>query len=749
MKNRIRNRYYKQILVTLLVVSLVPVIFLGYYVYSFVDYQMTAVYKTLATNLENQKKEFEITFQYVDEELIRLGLKATCQNAVNRERSAVDFQLFNVMQQEVKLISNMEEYLDDVYLVSGAKNWVMDSTSFASLDKHPANQMIRQLMKIQKSSFWYSEGGKLYMCRRVPVNALPGNGMLIAQFDAASMVRDISGDGEGRTIVLLNKENQVMIGPRDSEKMWGDVTALDQARRIWRDTDVLEIQYQNERYLLFQSVSGYNGWKYMLLAPAAQLSGMTKPILWMAVLIIAGLLTTDLMAILVFSRRLYLPIDEIDTMVKKGIRYVDGTVEGTDEDDGLRDRVQYMLTRTEEMNQKLVHEKRDGQQLFLRRVYQGEIVNPDQKLFEDNGFDTSGHCGGSYFVMAVKYHAHFTDEEDKELYLFALDNIASELTARENCLPPVLIGSLMYLTCYIKTDSNESATMKIQMLAMMIITTVKKYVKRSLNIGISQGFEHLSDIMTGVEESRKALQDAMGAEGEVNFYHSYYHAGENAKGYAAKKRRVQLLHYIDLGERESCKRELDEYISGISGLYYYMFKLEICKLVSEILNVYGDYGMEPDYSKVGDIIDFDITKTVNTYDKLKSYLWDYLLEPLFDTICTQVKERDMKLQVITYLMDNVERDINLEECAKHFNYNANYLSRWFKKTIGMTYTDFVTSKKMELCKTLLVDSDISVNELAERFGYSSPQNFIRVFKKYTLMTPGQYRKQEREKTNTQ
>ena len=109
----------------------------------------------------------------------------------------------------------------------------------------------------------------------------------------------------------------------------------------------------------------------------------------------------------------------------------------------------------------------------------------------------------------------------------------------------------------------------------------------------------------------------------------------------------------------------------------------------------------------------------------------------------------MKLQVITYLMDNVERDINLEECAKHFNYNANYLSRWFKKTIGMTYTDFVTSKKMELCKTLLVDSDISVNELAERFGYSSPQNFIRVFKKYTLMTPGQYRKQEREKTNTQ
>ena len=63
----------------------------------------------------------------------------------------------------------------------------------------------------------------------------------------------------------------------------------------------------------------------------------------------------------------------------------------------------------------------------------------------------------------------------------------------------------------------------------------------------------------------------------------------------------------------------------------------------------------------------------------------------------------------------------------------------------MTYTDFISNKKMERCKTLLAETDISVNELAERFGYSSPQNFIRVFKKYTLLTPGQYRKNERER----
>ena len=121
------------------------------------------------------------------------------------------------------------------------------------------------------------------------------------------------------------------------------------------------------------------------------------------------------------------------------------------------------------------------------------------------------------------------------------------------------------------------------------------------------------------------------------------------------------------------------------------------------------------------------------------------MAPLFAAVCSQAKERDMMQQIVEYIMDNLEKDINLEECARHFNYNANYLSRWFKKKMGVTYTDFITGKKVELCRQLLVDSDISVGELAERFGYSSPQNFIRVFKKYTMLTPGQYRKSEREK----
>ncbi len=46
-----------------------------------------------------------------------------------------------------------------------------------------------------------------------------------------------------------------------------------------------------------------------------------------------------------------------------------------------------------------------------------------------------------------------------------------------------------------------------------------------------------------------------------------------------------------------------------------------------------------------------------------------------------------------------------------------------------------------MAKRMLVETDISVAEIAERLSYSNAQNFIRLFKKHMDITPGQYRKQ--------
>ncbi|MFL0554359.1 helix-turn-helix transcriptional regulator [Paenibacillus barengoltzii] len=56
----------------------------------------------------------------------------------------------------------------------------------------------------------------------------------------------------------------------------------------------------------------------------------------------------------------------------------------------------------------------------------------------------------------------------------------------------------------------------------------------------------------------------------------------------------------------------------------------------------------------------------------------------------------------------------------------------------MNFIDYVTALRIEKAKELLSDSDMKVNEIAEQVGLQ-PSYFIRLFKRFEQITPGQYR----------
>ena len=748
MKGKLRNRYYKQILLTLLVLCSIPVLFLGYYVFSFVETQMQIVYRSYASSLENEKERLETDFQYVDVSLIRLGLKTQCINSVSKPRVASHFQTFNAMQEELQLLCNTEENLKDVYLVSDDYDWVLTSTTFQPLAEHGDAVILDQMLQCGSVSFWQSDGQNLWVCKSLPINATVHRGMLTACFDSHAMLQNMSGIDSSSILMVMDQQQNILLSNWSEPLIWGDIQMEDEKYVQYGDTTLTKVSYQDENYILLQSPSTYSGWNYVLLIPTMTPFQAISRILLVAALVMIAFFVLAGVSIFVFSKRLFMPIDAIDSIVQSGLPERNDTPERPADGSGLLDRLKYIMSLNAEMNQALEYNKLERQQLFLSRIYQGELKYPSAEQFAQNGLRVEMQEDHVYFVAALKYHGSFVSDQDRALYLFALENVASELFEHEVVFPPVTINSVMYITLDISIGSDESAVMKMQMLAMMLITTVRKYIQLPLNIGVSQSIASLSDLHRGAEESKKALRDVSGAEGEVRLYHSY-RADEYKGSHVGKRERLQLLHYIDMGERDICRKELKVYIRELSKLHYYLFKLEICKFISEVLTIYSDYALTPNYDKVSDIVDFDISQTVNSADRLDSYIWDYLLAPLFDVICNQVQERDVMQQLIEYILEGLENNVSLDECARHFNYNANYLSRWFKSKTGTTFTDFVASKKIERCKILLVESDISVNELAQRFGYSSPQNFIRVFKKYTLMTPGQYRKMEKDKLATE
>lgn len=96
---------------------------------------------------------------------------------------------------------------------------------------------------------------------------------------------------------------------------------------------------------------------------------------------------------------------------------------------------------------------------------------------------------------------------------------------------------------------------------------------------------------------------------------------------------------------------------------------------------------------------------------------------------------------IDYIYEHIQNRITLEELAESVQISASYLSRQFKKEMGVSVSDYIRERKIERAKNLLRYSDFSYIDIAHYLAFSSQSHFIQIFEKYEGITPKKYREQ--------
>lgn len=97
-------------------------------------------------------------------------------------------------------------------------------------------------------------------------------------------------------------------------------------------------------------------------------------------------------------------------------------------------------------------------------------------------------------------------------------------------------------------------------------------------------------------------------------------------------------------------------------------------------------------------------------------------------------------KIYQYLQDNFQNDLTLDDIAKHFALNKNYLCTYFKKATGKTIVDCLREMRLLHASHLAVISKKTTQEICERCGYNSVSHFLRDFKKRFNMSPMEMRK---------
>lgn len=118
---------------------------------------------------------------------------------------------------------------------------------------------------------------------------------------------------------------------------------------------------------------------------------------------------------------------------------------------------------------------------------------------------------------------------------------------------------------------------------------------------------------------------------------------------------------------------------------------------------------------------------------------EYIQKPNYELISTNNKILKLK-NVIKYIYDNYNKPLHINELSKIAGYSEYHFIRFFKSQTGKTCTNFINALRIEKSLDLLINTNLSITEIAFNVGYDDVSYFIKVFKRLTSSTPSNYRK---------
>lgn len=145
---------------------------------------------------------------------------------------------------------------------------------------------------------------------------------------------------------------------------------------------------------------------------------------------------------------------------------------------------------------------------------------------------------------------------------------------------------------------------------------------------------------------------------------------------------------------------------------------------------------------VGETKFYEEINQVNTMDEIQMCLKQNL-----SSVMSYLKNRKYKPQnktiqeAETYIRNHLfDNNLALRTIAAEIFANESYLSRIFKKEIGITLTEYITKERIEASKSMMVNPEIRISEIAEKVGFKDAHYFGICFKRIVGKTVSEYRK---------
>ncbi|MFD0960935.1 helix-turn-helix domain-containing protein [Paenibacillus chungangensis] len=264
-----------------------------------------------------------------------------------------------------------------------------------------------------------------------------------------------------------------------------------------------------------------------------------------------------------------------------------------------------------------------------------------------------------------------------------------------------------------------------------------------MTVGVSTLFNRLEHIHTAYKEACDILDmRSVGERGML--FHAASALPGNANVLFASNKKETARKYLENGHVEGAAQLLVQLFTEAreQNMRFAAFR----QTASDLLYyaVEAVYARRIDEDKVFGMPAGEMITYVNSLHNPGSI--EAACLSVYNNVTSHIQALQQSNQAIAGMLEYIAEHLaeaNLTAIAERFNMNSNYVSQYFKKHQGVTYTDYINRLRIEKAKELLLNSNDKAADIGRSVGFNNANAFIRMFKKLEGVTPSEYRKDTR------
>ncbi|WP_339846220.1 helix-turn-helix domain-containing protein [Paenibacillus sp. FSL W7-1088] len=681
------------------------------------------------------------------------------------------------------------EPLMDITLVNQTQDWLIDHAGLYLNTDFPMALPMKDLLSNTLTSGWQLTPSSVFNNNERPVNSgciyhialarsipdvnVSSDAALIAGIPACSLQKPLEEDSPGSStagLIILNREHRIMVHPdpeyigqplaaagiKDSES-GSNFSELLSIRGFAASSGQREVRIADIRYSLSYTHSSLKGWTYILISPTNILTHEYVQIGLHTMYISVAMLLLSLLVSWAGSRRMVIPIRRLlvqlgDKRLFRGNLETNSTLH-MDEFEQIRAGVSQLSASQSQLESKLNQYKLQIRTHFLINLLLGK--NAPSTLHDtlrENGYGSQLQEWQQIAVIAVqadlmnhtKYHA-----KDRDLLLFAVQNILEESVYAEQQLLPIVYDQAVVTIIGTSEQDHVRFSQHLHTLTEQLQHQISEILSLQVSIGFSQPHASLFQIPQAYTEAREALKHRMKLGAGIIFQ---FEAIDNRTSHWAlpypeslEYTLIQAIQNADAAQASSHLHQLLEVLFGMECTPE-EYQVAFTRLLTHILQMMQESGIRLGQISKGHGSIFNELHALQYAAEVEQWFHNHIIIP----IILILKERQyaqyqhISEKMIAIIQQEYDKDLTLEECASRLHYNANYLSSVFRKETGCAFSEYLTKYRFSIAKKWLNESELTVKDIAARLRYNNPQNFIRSFRKWEGITPGQYRERKQK-----